>query len=943
MPTLGKVPLLLLLFLFLGRGTRCASLATADPSPRNANNDDQNADTDDLKDDDEDWRVNTMIYHILPRTFQDSDGNGVGDFQGIISRLNYLNEIGVDTIRLGPVHTSSLADSEDDVSNHTDIDPVLGDFNDFEELIHDAHNRNIKVILDIIPNHSSTKHPWFQSSSNDENSFEDFYLWADGKIKDNVIYPPNNWKNAYSDVEGSAWTFNMDKRRWYYHRFHENEPDLNLRSEDVIQAIFDVFDFWLEKGVDGFCIHGASYLVEHENLLDELNHEEDIDGDGIKNEEDDDDDGDGIKDSEDTDADGDGKKDHDDDDIDNDGLKNDVDDDDDGDGIKDDVDEDADGDGKIDDDIDGDGIKNIEDDDDDGDGIKDEHDDDDDNDGLKDDEEDDIDNDGIKDHLDDDKDGDGIKNSEDDDADGDGRKDDDIDGDGIKNIDDDDDDGDGVKDIVDEDRDGDGIKNSEDDDADGDGRKDDDLDGDGIKNDQDDDDDGDGIKDEVDDDDDGDGRKDDDIDGDGIKNSEDDDNDGDGIKDDVDDDDDNDGLKDDVDDDDDGDGKVDDAENTGNDDEGYDSHEHTVGLSDNAAVLQRFRQHIDQWAKDNNQEPKLLLAEVDENDDNIHLYYGNDTDPGIAPLNLIFITKLNKNSTAEDIKKVIDEWMDRLPEGATTNWMLSSDDYSRASSRLNPELLDGLYMLTLLLPGQAVTYYGEEIGMVNGDEILNHNRYKTPMQWDDSISAGFSSNETTFLEVNADYKEVNVKKQLDDPDSNLEAYKKLAILRENPIFVHGDYELSTVENTNILILKRSLDNDTCLTIINFGSVKATVNLTELYPNLEEDLQVMLDSSNADVENVNDDDNDDDIENDAFTLDGNAAAVLCDKDDFKETTETTTIDDVEDSISTTLANEMDVEPVTTETETTTISFAYKQELPPLWASILLSLILLMQNL
>ncbi|CAB0037571.1 unnamed protein product [Trichogramma brassicae] len=457
MPTLGKVPLLLLLFLFLGRGTRCASLATADPSPRNANNDDQNADTDDLKDDDEDWRVNTMIYHILPRTFQDSDGNGVGDLQGIISRLNYLNEIGVDTIRLGPVHTSSLADSEGDVSNHTDIDPVLGDFNDFEELIHDAHNRNIKVILDIIPNHSSTKHPWFQSSSNDENSFEDFYLWADGKIKDNVIHPPNNWKNAYSDVEGSAWTFNMDKRRWYYHRFHEDEPDLNLRSEDVIQAIF-----------------------------------------------------------------------------------------------------------------------------------------------------------------------------------------------------------------------------------------------------------------------------------------------------------------------------------------------------------------------------------------------------------------------------------------------LSSDDYSRASSRLNPELLDGLYMLTLLLPGQAVTYYGEEIGMVDGDETLNDNTYKTPMQWDDSISAGFSSNETTFLEVNADYKEVNVKKQLDDPDSNLEAYKKLAILRENPIFVHGDYELSTVENTNILILKRSLDNDTCLTIINFGSAKATVNLTEIYPNLEEDLQVMLDSSNADVENVNDDDNDDDIENDAFTLDGNAAAVLCDKDDFKETTETTTI-------------------------------------------------------
>ncbi|KAJ8673179.1 hypothetical protein QAD02_004441 [Eretmocerus hayati] len=549
--------------------------------------DDDGNSTEEIGNEKEDWRKGALIYHILPRAFQDSDGDGEGDLQGIISRLDYLDDLGVDAIRLGPIFASAGVDSGYDILNHTDIDDTYGDFDDFDELVDEAHKKGLKIILDVVPNHSSDQHEWFISSAAEEEPYDDYYIWADGKVVDNKVVPPTNWKSSYKDDEGSAWTWHPKRRQWYYHKLDHAEPDLNLRNEDVIQEIMGIVDFWLEKEVDGFCIH--------------------------------------------------------------------------------------------------------------------------------------------------------------------------------------------------------------------------------------------------------------------------------------------------------------------------------VGESENADFLYRLREHIDQWVLDNGAEPKLLLGEIDELDDNAISYYGNDTQPGLIPLSLALITKINDTSDAGDIKDVIEDWMEKLPEGAISSWQLSSQDYSRAASRLNSDLLDGLYMLTLLLPGQTVTYYGEEIGMLNTNiswhetidirglertedtyDDYSRDPFRTPMQWNDTTSAGFSDNETTYLPVNPNYVDINVDDELDQPNSNLRAYKRLALLRQNPIFENGDWELNAVNDDQVLILKRSLDNDTCLAIINFGSSKEVVNLTSLYPDLEEDLQVMVDSSNVDVEE--DDFPDVPIDNDTDATEGDDD----DEDDAKDENKSKDESDEDDS-------------------------------------------------
>lgn len=210
------------------------------------------------------WWKTTIIYQCYPRSFQDSDGDGNGDLNGIRSRINYFVDIGIETVWLNPIFTSPQRDNGYDISNFTDIDPLYGTLEDFVALLTDLHNNGIHLLLDLVPNHTSDQHPWFQESrSSKNNPKRDWYIWADGKENGE---PPNNWISVFS---GSAWTYDNSTGQYYLHQFSEFQPDLNYYNPEVISAMEDVVKFWLNMGVDGFRIDAVSHLLEDPQLQDE--------------------------------------------------------------------------------------------------------------------------------------------------------------------------------------------------------------------------------------------------------------------------------------------------------------------------------------------------------------------------------------------------------------------------------------------------------------------------------------------------------------------------------------------------------------------------------------------------------------------------------------------------------------------------------------------------
>ncbi|CAK9822936.1 Maltase 1 [Anthophora retusa] len=514
------------------------------------------------------WWETALVYQIWPRGFQDSNGDGEGDLKGIINRLDYLQDLGIDTIWLNPIYSSPLIDSGYDISNYIDINPLFGNLQHFDEFVNEAHKRDLKVILDIVPNHSSDQHKWFQLSSKNISPYNDYYVWAKGSTdrKGNRI-PPNNWVSTYSNEGGSAWTWHDTKGQWYYHKFHESQPDLNLRNEKVLQELRDVFKFWLMRDVDGFRINAVSYLYENEYLKDEPNV-----GNGI----------------------------------------------------------------------------------------------------------------------------------------------------------------------------------------------------------------------------------------------------------------------------------------------------YTSGLPENAALIYMLRSYINEWVETNNSTSKLLIAEAYGSDNMLISLYGNDTHEGIPPFNFRFITSVQNTSTAAHIKNVLEDWFEKLPNNASTNWVLSNHDNSRAASRIGLNRVDGLHMLSLLLPGQAFTYYGEEIAMLDRkmlwnetidpmgcaktkETYANYSRdpARTPMQWNSDTSGGFSTNKTTYLPLHPDYLQRNVEAQKKEIQSNLNTYKLLAELRRQEVFTYGDYEFATLNDDRIFILRRFLKNyPTYIVVVNLGLQEEKVNLTSLYPNLENSAKIIVASSNA---------------------------------------------------------------------------------------------------
>jgi alpha-glucosidase len=209
------------------------------------------------------WWQTGVIYQIYPRSFQDTNGDGVGDLKGIAARLPYLVELGVDAIWLSPVFTSPMADFGYDISDYTGIDPLFGTLADFDALVERAHALGLKIILDFVPNHTSNRHPWFvESRVSRQSAKRDWYIWRNGAPQGG---PPNNW---LSEFGGSAWQYDAASDQYYYHAFLSEQPDLNWRNRQVRAAMHEVMRFWLKRGVDGFRVDVLWHLMKDEAFRD---------------------------------------------------------------------------------------------------------------------------------------------------------------------------------------------------------------------------------------------------------------------------------------------------------------------------------------------------------------------------------------------------------------------------------------------------------------------------------------------------------------------------------------------------------------------------------------------------------------------------------------------------------------------------------------------------
>ncbi len=209
------------------------------------------------------WQIG-IIYQIYPRSFKDSNGDGIGDLPGIIEKLDYLQGLNIAAIWLSPIFPSPMHDFGYDVSNYTDIHPMFGTMADFDRLLDEAHRRGLKVLLDLVPNHTSDEHPWFlQSRSSRDNPKRDWYIWRDPAADGG---PPNNWLSVFG---GPAWEYDAQTGQYYLHSFVKQQPDLNYRNPEVLRAVLDVMRFWLKKGVDGFRVDVITRMAKAQDFQNE--------------------------------------------------------------------------------------------------------------------------------------------------------------------------------------------------------------------------------------------------------------------------------------------------------------------------------------------------------------------------------------------------------------------------------------------------------------------------------------------------------------------------------------------------------------------------------------------------------------------------------------------------------------------------------------------------
>jgi alpha-glucosidase len=210
------------------------------------------------------WWQKGIIYQIYPRSYQDTDNDGVGDLRGIIRRLDYISSLNVDAIWLSPIYPSPMHDFGYDVADYTGVHPMFGSVADFDRLLEETHRRGMKLILDLVPNHSSDEHPWFlESRSSRDNPRRDWYIWRDPASDGG---PPNNWLSFFG---GPAWTYDENTEQYYLHQFVTQQPELNYRNPEVLAAMLDVLRFWLGKGVDGFRVDVIWLMLKDDQFRDE--------------------------------------------------------------------------------------------------------------------------------------------------------------------------------------------------------------------------------------------------------------------------------------------------------------------------------------------------------------------------------------------------------------------------------------------------------------------------------------------------------------------------------------------------------------------------------------------------------------------------------------------------------------------------------------------------
>ena len=210
------------------------------------------------------WWQTEIIYQIYPRSFQDSNGDGVGDLAGTLSRLDYLQNLNVGAVWLSPIYPSPMHDFGYDVSDYCAIHPLFGEMADFDRLLADVHRRGMKLILDLVPNHTSDEHAWFvESRSSRDNPKRDWYIWRDPAPDGG---PPNNWLSFFG---GPAWTFDEQTGQYYMHQFVKQQPELNYRNPDVVAALRNTLRFWLDKGVDGFRVDVIWLMIKDALFRDE--------------------------------------------------------------------------------------------------------------------------------------------------------------------------------------------------------------------------------------------------------------------------------------------------------------------------------------------------------------------------------------------------------------------------------------------------------------------------------------------------------------------------------------------------------------------------------------------------------------------------------------------------------------------------------------------------
>ena len=207
------------------------------------------------------WWRGAVIYQIYPRSFFDSNADGIGDLPGVATKLDHVASLGVDAIWLGPFFASPQKDFGYDVADHTEVDPVFGTLDDFDKLVRRAHTLGLKVLIDQVWTHTSDQHPWFTESRADRrNERADWYIWAD-PAPDGT--PPNNWLSVFG---GSAWTWDPRRRQYYLHNFLTHQPKLNLRNPAVMAALLASGEFWLQRGVDGFRLDAIDFLLHDPHL-----------------------------------------------------------------------------------------------------------------------------------------------------------------------------------------------------------------------------------------------------------------------------------------------------------------------------------------------------------------------------------------------------------------------------------------------------------------------------------------------------------------------------------------------------------------------------------------------------------------------------------------------------------------------------------------------------